>query len=79
MVPPSRLRKKCFSMAAVPQLEAAIDDTAVTARVELVPFPSVQESGVFPHLARRLISRLHFLPLTLSGKKLEATVSTRYS
>jgi len=35
-------------MTAFPQrLEAAIDHAAVTARVELVPFPSVQKPGGF--------------------------------
>lgn len=39
---------KVFSDGGTPRrLEAAIDQAAVTARVELVPFPSVQESGVF--------------------------------
>ncbi|MFY9841834.1 MAG: hypothetical protein WCD02_16745 [Terriglobales bacterium] len=41
--------KKCFLGAAVPQrLEAAIDSVAVTARVELVPFPNPPQIGVFP-------------------------------
>jgi hypothetical protein len=39
---PIRLRKKCFPSAAFPQrLEAAVDFAAVTARVELVPFPKL--------------------------------------
>ncbi|MGA9901784.1 MAG: hypothetical protein WBQ39_07600 [Terriglobales bacterium] len=42
------LLKKCFLRPAVPQrLEAAIDSVAVTARVELVPFPFVEGSRVF--------------------------------
>jgi len=37
-----RLREKCFPSAAFPQrLEAAVDFAAVTARVELVPFPKL--------------------------------------
>jgi hypothetical protein len=43
-----RLRRKCFLDSAFPQrLEAAIDSAAVTARVELVPFPNPARIGVF--------------------------------
>ena len=39
---------KVFSDGGTPRrLEAAIDQAAVTARVELVPFPSVQDREFF--------------------------------
>ena len=41
--------KKCFSRPAFPQrLEAAADSAAVSARVELVPFPVLPSPAVFP-------------------------------
>jgi hypothetical protein len=45
--------KKRFPFAAFPQrLEAAIDSAAVTARVELVPFPKPSRTGVFPQAVK---------------------------
>jgi len=45
------LLKKCFLGAEVAQrLEAGADFAAVAARVELVPFPIVQESRFFSSL-----------------------------
>src|SRR5271157_3761194 len=62
---PQRLkgvRKKSFRRAAFPQrMEAAVDWAAVTARVELVPFPSEQESGVFPQPLKPCPSRNRFM------------------
>ncbi|MGA9495745.1 MAG: hypothetical protein WBV41_07810 [Terriglobales bacterium] len=50
------LLKKCFpSAAAFQRLEAAFDSAAVTARVELVPFPVVLESRVFQQSVKPLL------------------------
>jgi hypothetical protein len=44
-----RPRKKSFcGLAVLERLEAAIDLASLAARVELVPFPFVPNSGVFP-------------------------------
>ena len=58
------LLKKCFLGAAFPQrLEAAIDSSAVTARVELVPFPFVQESRVFQQTVSRALPKPVYEPV----------------
>ncbi len=48
-----RLRKKCSPSAVFPErLEDAVDSVAVTARVELVPFPTAAQIGVLPQLLK---------------------------
>ncbi|MFY9843177.1 MAG: hypothetical protein WA718_17645 [Terriglobales bacterium] len=59
---PKLAAEKVFSIAAFPQrLEAAIDSVAVTARVELVPFPVVKGPQSFSALCKAATSEFRDL------------------
>jgi hypothetical protein len=66
-------------MAALPQrLEAAIDYAAVTARVELVPFPFVPGIGVFPQPIKQRHQNLNSVAPLETGQEAVVQFEKRF-